>query len=47
MPPENDTRPLDLAGVAGVVLCCALWGGNAVAVKFSVPDFPPVGCARP
>jgi drug/metabolite transporter (DMT)-like permease len=32
-------------GVAGAVLCCALWGGNAVAVKFSVPDLPPVGCA--
>ena len=27
------------------MLCCALWGGNAVAVKFAVPDFPPFGCA--
>jgi drug/metabolite transporter (DMT)-like permease len=40
----ND-RPLDLAGIAGMILCCALWGGNAVAVKFAVPDLPPVGCA--
>lgn len=45
MPAENDSRPLDLTGAAGAVLCCALWGGNAVAVKFSVPDFPPFGCA--
>ena len=28
-----------------MVFCCFLWGGNAVAVKYAVPDFPPVGCA--
>jgi drug/metabolite transporter (DMT)-like permease len=28
-----------------MVLCCALWGGNAVAVKFAVPALPPFGCA--
>jgi drug/metabolite transporter (DMT)-like permease len=38
-------RPLDALGIAGAVFCCALWGGNAVAVKFSVPDLPPFGCA--
>jgi drug/metabolite transporter (DMT)-like permease len=38
-------RPLDTLGVCGVVLCCALWGGNAVAVKAAVPDLPPFGCA--
>jgi drug/metabolite transporter (DMT)-like permease len=38
-------RPLDFTGLAGMVLCCALWGGNAVAVKFAVPDLPPFGCA--
>jgi drug/metabolite transporter (DMT)-like permease len=27
------------------VLCCALWGGNSVAVKFTVDYIPPVGCA--
>ncbi|WP_169976196.1 DMT family transporter [Tautonia rosea] len=39
------SRRLDLMGVLGVTLCCALWGGNAVAVKYSVPDIPPFGCA--
>jgi drug/metabolite transporter (DMT)-like permease len=43
--PDTTPRRLDLTGVAGTVVCCALWGGNAVAVKYSVPDLPPVGCA--
>ena len=40
-------RPLDAAGLAGGVLCCALWGGNAVAAKFCIaPDgLPPLGGA--
>ena len=42
--PETPRR-LDIAGVAGVTLCCMLWGGNAVAVRFAVPDLPPIGCA--
>jgi drug/metabolite transporter (DMT)-like permease len=41
----NEERPLDALGVGGAVLCCALWGGNAVAVKFAIPDLPPFGCA--
>lgn len=45
MPVPEVSRRLDLPAVAGVTLCCALWGGNAVAVKFSVPDLPPFGCA--
>ncbi len=32
-------------GLAGVIACCALWGGNAVAVKYSVPAIPAFGCA--
>ncbi len=36
---------IDARGLAGVIACCALWGGNAVAVKFSVPALPPFGCA--
>ena len=44
-PEPETTHRLDLLGVSGVMLCCALWGGNAVAVKFAVPDVPPVGCA--
>lgn len=47
-PPMSNSpspRRLDLTGVLGTVVCCALWGGNAVAVKFAIPDLPPVGCA--
>ncbi len=36
---------LDAAAFAVAVVCCALWGGNAVAVKYAVPDLPPLGCA--
>ena len=36
---------LDALGVVGTILCCALWGGNAVAVKFAVGDIPPLACA--
>ena len=32
-------------GVAGMVACCALWGGNAVAVKAAIPALPAFGCA--
>jgi drug/metabolite transporter (DMT)-like permease len=38
-------RGLDAAGLLGVIACCALWGGNAVAVKFAVPALPAFGCA--
>lgn len=43
----DPTRPgrLDATGVAAAALCCALWGGNAVAVKYAVPALPPFGCA--
>lgn len=40
-----NSRPMDLSGVLLATLCCAFWGGNAVAVKFSVPDLPALGCA--
>jgi len=44
--PDPTTRDrLDAAGVAATVFCCLLWGGNAVAVKYAVPDLPPIGCA--
>ena len=45
MPATSPTRPLDPTAVAGAILCCALWGGNAVAVKYSVPALPAFGCA--
>lgn len=36
---------MDALGIAGAVLCCALWGGNAVAVKSVVGEVPPIGLA--
>lgn len=36
---------MDWKGAALVAFCCALWGGNPIAVKYSVPDLPPIGCA--
>ncbi len=44
---SNPPRPLDPAGVAVAVFCCALWGGNAVATKFAIADhaLPPIGGA--
>jgi len=47
MSEPSPSRPLDLLGVAGMILCCALWGGNSVAVKFANGDgaLPPLGCA--
>ena len=44
-PVASPTRPLDAVGIVGGVICCLLWGGNAVATKFAIPDLPPVGCA--
>lgn len=38
-------QSVDALGVGGAVLCCALWGGNPVAVKYSVPSIPAFGCA--
>ena len=40
-------RRLDAWGVIGTVICCALWGGNAVATKYAIsPDgLPAFGCA--
>ncbi len=34
-------------GVAGAVICCAIWGGNAVAAKYCIADgaLPPIGGA--
>jgi len=42
---SSSSRSLDAVGIAGAILCCALWGGNAVAVKFAVGDIPPLACA--
>jgi drug/metabolite transporter (DMT)-like permease len=38
---------MDAAGLAAATVCCFLWGGNAVAVKYAISDvgLPPVGGA--
>lgn len=38
-------RRLDLPGVLIMIVCCAFWGGNAVAVKFATPSLPPFAVA--
>jgi drug/metabolite transporter (DMT)-like permease len=47
MPEPTTPRPLDAAGVIGAVICCAIWGGNAVAAKYCIADgaLPPIGGA--
>ena len=47
MSEPNPPRPLDPAGVAVAVFCCALWGGNSVATKYAIADhaLPPLGGA--
>ncbi len=37
MPDPTSRDRIDAAGVAATVVCCLLWGGNAVAVKYAVP----------
>jgi drug/metabolite transporter (DMT)-like permease len=38
---------IDAAGLSAATLCCFLWGGNAVAVKYAISDvgLPPIGGA--
>jgi drug/metabolite transporter (DMT)-like permease len=36
---------LTLGALLMALLCAALWGGNAVAVKYSVAEIPPIACA--
>jgi drug/metabolite transporter (DMT)-like permease len=45
MPQDSQPTQLAPAGVAVAAACCALWGGNAVAVKAAVPTIPAFGCA--
>lgn len=45
MPEAPQRDQLDARGVAGAVVCCMLWAGNAVAVKAAIPALPPMGCA--
>jgi drug/metabolite transporter (DMT)-like permease len=44
---QQQTHSMDAAGLSAATLCCLLWGGNAVAVKYAISDagLPPVGGA--
>jgi drug/metabolite transporter (DMT)-like permease len=35
-------RPLDAGPVALIVALCLFWGLNQVAIKFTLPDLPPL-----
>lgn len=39
---QNSARPLDAGAIAVIVLTCLVWGLNQVAVKFALPDVPPI-----
>lgn len=41
-PPESRVRPLDAGASALIVFMCFFWGLNQVAIKFSLPDVPPL-----
>jgi drug/metabolite transporter (DMT)-like permease len=47
MPEQSTSQSLDAAGLSAATLCCLLWGGNAVAVKYAISDagLPPIGGA--
>ena len=44
---QNESHPhrLTVGAILMALICAALWGGNAVAVKYSVEDIPPIACA--
>ncbi|WP_435009060.1 DMT family transporter [Tundrisphaera lichenicola] len=47
MPEQPISDRIDAAGLSAATLCCFLWGGNAVAVKYAIsPEgLPPIGGA--
>ena len=40
--PVESRPPFDWSGAGLALLCAMLWGGNSVAVKLSVDQFPPL-----
>jgi drug/metabolite transporter (DMT)-like permease len=41
----SDQHPISLGAGALALLCCVLWGGTTIAIRFSVDDLPPIGLA--
>lgn len=42
---DRSDRSLGLGATVLALVCCALWGGTTVAIRYSVDDLPPVGTA--
>ena len=45
MSPRNELQPITFSAAALALLCAALWGGTAVAIRFTQDDVPPIGTA--
>lgn len=43
--PRSELKPITLAAAALAILCAALWGGLAVAIRFTQDSVPPIGTA--
>ena len=41
-PTAPQARPLDTGPIAVIVMLCMFWGLNQVAIKFTLPDLPPL-----
>ena len=42
---SRNPSAIGIATAAVALLCSVLWGGNAVAIRFSIDDLPPIGMA--
>ncbi len=42
MPPAPQRRPVDGAAAATMLLLCAIWGSQQVAIKLAAPDLAPI-----
>lgn len=45
LPPRSEQRPIDPLAAGLALLCAALWGGTAVAIRFTQDALPPVATA--
>lgn len=43
--PTIKQHPIGVSSAALAILCCVLWGGTMISIRYSVDDLPPVGLA--
>ena len=43
--PTSELRPITLTSAAAALFCAMLWGGTAVAIRFTQDDLPPLATA--